>query len=141
MLTMTENEKKKYFIKVSTDPMTNASSGLLAVAIASEAINQGHEVILFFAGDATKMLHKDVINNLHTVTFHGNGKAGEMAKAAIINVANGGGEIHVSEGSAMTYGITKENYKSYIFEDLEINWSYPKQVIELSSKSDLVFSY
>ena len=47
MLTMTENEKKKYFIKVSTDPMTNASSGLLAVAIASEAINQGHEVVLF----------------------------------------------------------------------------------------------
>ena len=78
MLTMTENEKKKYFIKVSTDPMDSTSSGLLAIA--SEAANQGHEVVLFFAGDATKMLHKDVINNLHTVTFHGNGKAGEMGQ-------------------------------------------------------------
>ena len=38
-------------------------------------------------------------------------------------------------------GINQKNYEEHLIGVREINWSYPKELIEESSKADIVFSY
>ena len=123
--------------------MTNPSSAIMAIHTASEALKQGHQVTFFAAGDGVRILIKDVIQNLHTVTSHGGGspKISQMAIQKLLDFSNEGGVIHVSEGSFKTYGVTQENHKEKLLSVKLINWSYPKQLIQESSKSDFVFSY
>ena len=89
-LTVNAQEKKDYFIHLTSDPMKNPSAAMMSIAAASEALKQKHSVVFFAAGDGTKILIKDVINNLHTVTSLGRGilgdsnKISQMLKKAII---------------------------------------------------------
>ena len=146
-ITINAQEKKDYFIHLTSDPMKNPSAAMMSIAAASEALKQNHSVVFFAAGDGTKILIKDVINNLHTVTSLGRGVSGDsnkisqMLKKAIIEFSNNGGVIHISEGSILTYGVTQKNYKEHLIAVKKINWSYPKELIQESSKADIVFSY
>ena len=146
-LAINAQEKRDYFIHLTSDPMKNPSAAMMSIAAASEALKQNHSVVFFAAGDGTKILIKDVINNLHTVTSLGRGVSGdsnkisEMLKKAIIEFSNNGGVIHISEGSILTYGVTQKNYKEHLIGVKKINWSYPKELIQESSKADIVFSY
>ena len=140
-------DKKNYFIHLTSDPMKNPSAAMMSIAAASEALKQKHSVVFFAAGDGTKILIKDVINNLHTVTFLGSGVSGgtnkisQKLKQSIIEFSNNGCVIHISEGSISTFGINQKNYEEHLIGVREINWSYPKELIEESSKADIVFSY
>ena len=146
-LTISAQEKRNYFIHLTSDPMKNPSAAMMSIAVASEALKQKHSVVFFAAGDGTKILMKDVINNLHTVTSLGRGVSGDSNKIsqklknAIIEFSNNGGVIHISEGSILTYGVTQKNYKEHLIGVKKINWSYPKELIQESSKADIVFSY
>ena len=146
-ITINAQEKKKYFIHLTSDPMKNPSAAMMSIAAASEALKQKHSVVFFAAGDGTKILIKDVINNLHTVTSLGRGVSGgsnkisQMLKKALIEFSINGGVIHISEGSILTFGVTQNNYKEHLIDVKKINWSYPKELIEESSKADIVFSY
>jgi predicted peroxiredoxin len=123
--------------------MENPSSAIMSIAAAIEALRQGHSVTYFAAGDGTKILIKDVIGSLHTVTVLGGGtsKISEKMEKSLIDFSNNGGLIHISEGSISTFGVNKENYNEHLISVKEINWSYPKQLIEESSKANIVFSY
>jgi predicted peroxiredoxin len=136
-------QQKNYFIHLTSDPMENPSSAIMSIAAATEALRQGHSVTYFAAGDGTKILIKDVIRSLHTVTVLGGGtsKISEKMEKSLIDFSNNGGLIHISEGSISTFGVNKENYNEHLISVKEINWSYPKQLIEESSKADIVFSY
>ena len=136
-------DKKNYFIHLSSDPMINPSAAMMSVHAANEALKQGHKVIYFVAGDGVRILINDVINNLHTVTPHGGGfgKISQVAKKKLLEFSNNGGVIHVSEGSFNTFGINQNNYSNHLIEVKNINWSYPKELIQESSKADIVFSY
>jgi predicted peroxiredoxin len=136
-------ESKEYFVLLTSDPMSNPSAAMMSINTASEALNQGHDVIFFAAGDGVKILMEDVISNLHTVTFHGGNsdRISQMAKKLLIDFSKNGGIIHVSEGSFLTYGVNQQNYKEKLIDIREINWSYPKELIKESSSADVVFSY
>ena len=136
-------DKKTYFIHLSSDPMINPSAAMMSIHAASEALKQGHNVTYFAAGDGVRILIKDVINNLHTVTPHGGrfGKISQMAKRKLLEFSNNGGVIHVSEGSFNTFGINQNNYGENLIDVKNIYWSYPKELIKESSKADIVFSY
>jgi predicted peroxiredoxin len=136
-------DKKTYFIHLSSDPMINPSAAMMSIHAASEALKQGHNVTYFAAGDGVRILIKDVINNLHTVTPHGGrfGKISQMAKRKLLEFSNNGGVIHVSEGSFNTFGINQNNYGENLIDVKNIYWSYPKELIQESSKADIVFSY
>ena len=135
--------KKNYFIHFTSDPMKNPSAAIMSINASSEALNQGHIVTYFAAGDGVRILLKDVIKNLHTVTSHGGGfgKISQMAENLLLEFSSNGGIIHVSEGSFNTYGINQDNYKEHLIEVSKIFWSYPKELIQESSKADIVFSY
>jgi len=115
----------------------------MSIHSVSEALNQWHEVIYFAAADGVQILMKDVISNIHAATKHGGGdsKMSEMAISKLKQFSREGGIIHVSEGSFMTFGVTQKNVSELLIEVENINWSYPKQLIEESAKADLVFSY
>lgn len=134
---------KSYFIHLTSDPKINPSAAMMSIFAASEALKQGHSVTYFAAGDGTRILLKEVIENLHTVTPHGGGTSeiSEAAKNSILEFSKNGGIIHVSEGSFATYGVNQDNYKEHLIDVSKIFWSYPKQLIEESSKADIVFSY
>jgi len=136
-------DKRTYFIHLSSDPMINPSAAMMSIHAASEALKQGHNVTYFAAGDGVRILIKDVINNLHTVTPHGGrfGKISQMAKKKLLEFSNNGGVIHVSEGSFNTFGINQNNYVENLIDVKKIYWSYPKELIQESSKADIVFSY
>lgn len=136
-------ESKEYFVLLTSDPMSNPSAAIMSINTASEALNQGHDVIFFAAGDGVRILMEDVISNLHTVTFHGGNsdRISQMAKKLLIDFSKNGGIIHVSEGSFLTYGVNQQNYKEKLIDIREINWSYPKELIKESSSADIVFSY
>ena len=139
----TTAQQKKYFVHLTSDPMENPSSAIMSIAAATEALRQGHSVTYFAAGDGTKILIKDVIRNLHAVTMLGGGtsKISQNMEKSLIDFSNNGGLIHISEGSISTFGVNKENYNEHLISVKEINWSYPKQLIEESSKANIVFSY
>ena len=123
--------------------MSNPSAAMMSINTASEALNQGHNVIYFAAGDGVKILMKDVIRNLHTVTSHG-GNTNNISKRAeklLTEFSNNGGIIHVSEGSFLTFGVNQDNSNEILIGVNNINWSYPKQLIQVSSDADIVFSY
>jgi predicted peroxiredoxin len=123
--------------------MSNPSAAMMSINTASEALNQGHNVIYFVAGDGVKILMKDVIRNLHTVTSHG-GNTNNISKRAeklLTEFSNNGGIIHVSEGSFLTFGVNQENSNEILIGVNDVNWSYPKQLIQVSSGADIVFSY
>ena len=135
--------KKNYFIHFTSDPMTNPSAAIMSINAASEALKQGHDVTYFAAGDGVRILLKDVIKNLHTVTPHGGGssKISQMAENLLLEFSKNGGLIHVSEGSFQTYGINKDNYDANGIDVSGIFWSYPKELIQESSKAYIVISY
>lgn len=136
-------QSKDYFVLLTSDPMENPSAAMMSINTASEALAQGHNVVFFAAGDGVKILMKDVITNLHTVSFHG-GNTNNLSKRALkllTEFSNKGGVIHVSEGSFITYGVNQNNSKDILININNINWSYPKQLIQISSSADLVFSY
>jgi predicted peroxiredoxin len=123
--------------------MSNPSAAMMSINTASEALNQGHNVVYFAAGDGVKILMKDVIRNLHTVTSHG-GNTNNLSKRAeklLTEFSNNGGVIHVSEGSFLTFGVNQENSNEILIGVNDVNWSYPKQLIQVSSGADIVFSY
>jgi len=134
---------KNYFIHLTSDPKINPSAAMMSIFTAGEALKQGHNVTYFAAGDGVRILLKDVIENLHTVTPHGGGtgQISQMAKDLLLEFSNNGGIIHVSEGSFATYGVNQDNYKEHVIDISKIFWSYPKQLVEESSKADIVFSY
>ena len=134
---------KNYFIHLTSDPKINPSAAIMSINAASEALKQGHDVTYFAAGDGVKILLKGVIENLHTVTPHGGGtgKISQMAKESLLEFSKNGGIIHVSEGSFATYGVNQDNFEEHLIDVSKIFWSYPKQLIEESSKADIVFSY
>ena len=65
----------------------------------------------------------------------------KRAEKLLIDFSTNGGVIHVSEGSFITYGVNQNNSKDVLINIHNINWSYPKQLIQVSSGADLVFSY
>ena len=89
-LTVNAQEKKNYFIHLTSDPMKNPSAAAMSIAAASEALKQNHSVIFFAAGDGTKILIKDVIKNIHTVTsFSGaSNKFSQWLEKSIIEFSN-----------------------------------------------------
>ena len=136
-------KNKDYFILLTSDPMSNPSAAIMSINTASEALKQGHNVVYFAAGDGVQIVMKDIIRNLHTVTSHG-GNTNSISKRAeklLTEFSENGGIIHVSEGSFLTFGVNQQNSNKLLIGLNEINWSYPKQLIEVSANADIVFSY
>ena len=105
---------------------TRAALGFL---VARAAVQAGHEVSLFLAGDAVQLVRKDTVATLRGL---GTGPLSETVPA----VVEGGGTIYVSGMSAKARGVTEADLGSTRAE-----FAMPDKLVELTFACDRVLTY
>lgn len=101
----------------------------LGVLVAKAAIEAGHEVSVFFAGDAAYLVKDEVIANL---TGIGTGRLAENLPALI----DAGIPIYVSGMSSQSRGVTEAD-----LEGKGISFAAPPKLVELTFAADRVLCY
>ena len=136
---LAKDMSKKFFIKIVTDPDVDLRKCVVGVACAAQAINDGHEVDVFFAADGVKMIHADYVRGIN--------EQGNFPDGMIFNmlsvITEGASKIYCSTGSQAANGVTKENADDMLLEGYSnwMTWSGPPGVIELSAASDVQLVY
>ena len=107
------------------DP-TRAALGFLA---ARTAIEEGHTVTVFLAGEAVKLLDDAVLNSL---AGSGTGNLREHYEA----IVKGQGRFYLSGNSSKARGVTEATIKGKPAE-----FALPNMLVRLSVESDRMFTY
>ena len=123
-----ETPKMKILVHITHGPEhpTRAALGFL---IAKTAIEEGHTVSLFLAGDAVQLMRDAVLDNL---TGLGTGKLREHYDA----IVKGGGKFYLSGMSSKGRGLTEADLKGK-----PAVFSPPNVLLKLSLEHDRMFTY
>jgi predicted peroxiredoxin len=124
----TGTKKLKFLIHITQGP-ENPTRATLAFLVAKSAIEEGHSVTLFLAGDGVQLFRKEVIGNLVGL---GVGKLSEHLDAII----KGGGKFYLSGMSSKVRGITEEDLK-----DKSAKFAMPNVLVRLAADNDKIFVY
>lgn len=101
----------------------------LALLVARAAIDEGHQVSVFLAGDAAALIRDAVLDS---VTGLGTGKAREHFDALVA----GGARFYVSGMSAKARGLTDADLAGKPAE-----FAMPNVLVRLSLSHDRMFTY
>ncbi|MCB0488226.1 MAG: DsrE family protein [Cyclobacteriaceae bacterium] len=112
-----------------TQGAENPTVAALAFLVARTAIEEGHIVSLFLAGDGVPLIKDQVLDNL---TGLGTGKLREHYDA----IVKGGGKFYLSGMSSMGRGVTDEDIKGKPAE-----FAMPSVLVRLTLESDKVLVY
>ncbi len=123
-----EAQKMKILVHVTQGP-ENPTRAALAFLIARTALEEGHSVTLFLAGDAVQLLRDAVLDNL---TGLGTGKLREHYDA----IVKGGGKFYLSGMSSKARGVTEADLKGKPAE-----FATPNVLLRLSLENDRMFTY
>jgi predicted peroxiredoxin len=126
--TDSKKEKMKILIHVTSGP-ENPTRAALAFLMAKTALEEGHVVTLFLAGDAVQLFRSDVLDNLSGL---GTGKLREHYDA----IVKGGGKFYLSGMSSKARGVLDGDLK-----DKPAEFAMPKTLLQLSVDSDRMFVY
>lgn len=118
----------KILIHITNGP-ENPTIAALGFLIAKTAIEEGHSVTLFLAGDAVQLLRNDVLDNLAGL---GTGKL----KEHFDTIVKGGGKFYLSGMSSKARGLTEADLNGKPYE-----FAMPKVLLQLSIESDRMFVY
>ena len=121
-------QKKKILVHITNGPEspTRAALGFL---VAKTALDAGHEVTLFLAGDGVKLLQDSTLN---TLTGVGTGKLREHYDA----IVKANGKFYLSGNSSKARGVTEADLKGKPAE-----FALPIVLVRLSVESDRMFTY
>ena len=122
-------EKKINILVHITHGPENPTRAALGFLVARTAIEEGHRVTLFLAGDAVKLLQDSVLNNL---TGIGTGKLRDHYEA----IVKGNGKFYLSANSSKARGVTEADIKNK-----PAQFALPTVLIRLSVESDRMFTY
>jgi predicted peroxiredoxin len=101
----------------------------LAFLVAKAAIDEGHSVSLFLAGEAVQLLRDAILDNLIGL---GTGKLREHYEAIVA----AGGRFYLSGMSAKARGVTDADLHGKSAE-----FAMPNALVRLSLESDRMFTY
>ena len=118
----------KILVHVTIGP-ENPSRAALAFLVAKSAIEEGHTVSLFLAGDAVQLIRDAVLDNLAGL---GTGKLCEHYEA----IVTGGGKFYISGMSSKGRGVTDSDLSGKPAE-----FALPNVLIRLSLDHDRMFTY
>ena len=104
---------------------TRAALGLL---VAKAAVDEGHQVSVFLAGDAVALVRRSVLDNL---TGLGTGAIGESWSGIA-----GKATIHLSGMSSKVRGITEDD-----LADSGASFAMPDRLVQLAFEADRVLTY
>jgi uncharacterized protein len=105
---------------------TRAALGFL---VAKAAVDEGHSVTLFLAGDAVQLMRDEVLDNLNGL---GTGRLRDSFDA----VAATGSRIYISGLSAKSRGL-----KEVEIEGKNAEFAMPNVLVKLSLENDRMFTY
>ena len=130
---------KTVFLKIVTDPDVDLAKCVVGLACAAQAIDDGHDVSVFFAANGVKMLQKSYFKMLEDTLPMPEG----MLSGMMNKVTSGASKLYVSTGSHAANGVTKENADEMLLEGYSdwMTWSGPPGVIQLSGASDVQLVY
>lgn len=123
------NSKKMRILVHITQGPENPTRAALGFLVAKTAIEEGHIVTLFLAGDAVKLLQDSILNNLTGV---GTGKLRDHYET----IATGKGKFYLSGNSAKARGMTEADINGKPAE-----FAMPTVLVRLSVDSDRMFIY
>ena len=121
-------KKIKILVHITNGP-ENPTRAALGFLVAKTAIEEGHTVTLFLAGDGVKLLQDSVLN---TLTGTGTGKLRDHYEAII----KSGSKFYLSGNSSKVRGITEADIKGKPAE-----FAMPNVLVRLSVESDKMFTY
>jgi len=98
------SKKMKILVHITQGP-ENPTRAALGFLVAKTAIEDGHTVTLFLAGDAVKLLQDSVLNSLTGV---GTGKLREHYET----IVKGNGRFYLSGNSSKARGITETDIRA-----------------------------
>lgn len=105
---------------------TRAALGLL---VAKAAVDEGHQVSVFLAGDAAQLIRDAVLDSLNGL---GTGSLRESFDA----VVEGGGRFYVSGMSSKARGVTEDDLAGKPAE-----FAMPTRLVQLAFEADRSFTY
>ena len=105
---------------------TRAALGLL---VARAAVDEGHQVSLFLAGDAVQLMRDSVLDSLNGL---GTGSLRESFDAVVA----GGGAFYVSGMSSKARGVAEAD-----LADKPAQLAMPNKLVQLTFESDRVLTY
>jgi predicted peroxiredoxin len=120
--------KPRILIHLTSGP-ENPTKAALAFLVARTAIEQGHPVSMFLAGDAVQLLRDTVLDSLTGV---GTGKLREHYDV----IVKGGGRLYLSGMSSSARGVTAADIQGKPAE-----LAPPAVLVKLSIEHDRMFTY
>ena len=127
---------RKYFVKFVSEPMNDAMKTVVGIACTARAIDDGHDVAVFFAAAGTRLLDPSYISQLNKEMGKGSDVVSQMMASIVSNAT-----LYCSFASVKATLGVNEGDGALIVEDGDIKWSGPPGVIELSSESDVQLVY
>lgn len=121
-------EKPSILIHLSQGP-ENPTVAALAFLIARTAVEEGHQVTLFLAGDAVQLMRDGALNNL---TGLGTGEL----EAHYRILAKNGCEFYLSGMSSKSRGLTENEV-----EGKNVTFASPRVLLNLALENDRMFVY
>lgn len=118
----------KILVHVTHGP-EHPTRAALAFAVAKAALEEGHQVSVFLAGDAVQLLREGVLDNLAGL---GTGNLRQLYDG----VVSGGGRFYLSGGSSKARGVTEQDLAGKPAE-----FAGPPQLVRLSLEHDRMFTY
>lgn len=118
----------KIFVHTTYGP-EHPTRATLAFRVAKMAVDEGHEVKMFLAGDAVQLLRDSVLDNLSAM---GIGSLREYYDGVVA----GGGLIYLSMFSSAARGLTETDLDGKPAEMVD-----PVMLIRLSLEADRMFVY
>lgn len=119
---------QKILVHVTTGP-DSPTRAALAFAVAKAALDDGHQVTLFLAGDAVQLIRDRVLDNLVGL---GTGKLRELYDGIVA----GGGQFYLSGGSSQARGVTDQDIAGK-----PAQFGGPPQLVKLALEHDRMFTY
>ena len=120
---------RKIILVHITHGIENPTRAALGFLVARTAVEEGHRVNLFLAGDAVRLLQDTVLNSLAGM---GTGKLKEHYEA----IVKGNGKFYFSGNSSKARGVTENDIKGKPAE-----FALPTVLLRLSLESDRMFTY
>src|ERR687893_480558 len=115
-------------VHVTTGP-ENPTKAALAFLVAKAAVDEGHEVTMFLAGDAVQLLRDSVLDSLAGL---GTGSLRESYDAVVAS----GARMYASGMSSKARGVGEGD-----LEGKPVELAQPNRLVQLALESDRVLTY
>lgn len=119
---------QKILVHVTHGP-EHPTRAALGFAVARAALEQGHRVSIFLAGDAVQLIGEGVLEHLEGL---GTGNLRELYEGIVAD----GGRFYLSGGSSGARGVTERD-----LADRPAEFAGPPELVGLSLEHDRMFTY